>query len=311
MHTNGANSNQSDIPLQVVDVNHFQCALVAQRIPELARLRQATDPFSLRGNSREEQTIALLHLVGICNRLNWDFVLGPLANEMWHLTDGFSAEALESVGETDFRKAFGTYRRNDGGLNYKRRLNDLRAIARHIRANNSVQLVLDSKSVSGERGAATVINTLPVYKEDPLLKKSNALLHELVRRNLISVGDSQEIAPAIDYHIMRLYLRTGRVMILDDELSKRLVERTTIRIEIITQIRRAVAEALRYTAWLSNVSVSTLNDVEWAFGRRACRRDVVWCSKDNMSCPLVPVCPSACLCPTGMLTEPDSKHGHY
>lgn len=311
MYDNGNNSNHHDVTRQLADVNHIQCALVAREIPELARMRQAADPFSLTEKSKQDQTAALFHLVGICNRLNWDFVLGPLAAEMWELTDGFSSKSLESIQERTFKKAFGAYRRDDGGLNYKRRLESLRTIGRYIRDHNSVQQILNSDKVLGESGVASVISRVPIYNEDPLLKKCNALLHELVRRNLISVSDPQEIEPAIDYHIMRLYLRTGRVMILDDDVSKRLQERRRVRIEVITQIRKAVADALKYTAWLANVSVSSLNDVEWAFARRACRRDQVWCSNCIAKCPLDQVCPSAYLSVKRMVTEPDSKHGHY
>ncbi len=109
---------------------------------------------------------------------------------------------------------------------------------------------------------------------------------------------------------MRLYLRTGRVEIRDASLSHRLVQRGRVRIERITEIRRAVAEAMRYTAWINGMTVSTLNDLEWLFTRKACRRDGVWCFGGTI-CPLEPVCPSANLNPVRMITEPDSRHGHY
>src|SRR6266511_1121847 len=296
---------------RLVDVNHIQCAIASKAIPELARMRQATDPFSLKDKSKEEQATALFYLVGICNRLNWDFVLGQFAKEMWELTEGFSPDALESIEGSVFRKAFGTYRRGDGSLNYKARLENLRAIAHYVRGHNSIQNVLSSHTVSGEEGAAALIRQTPVYRDDPLLKKCNALLHELVRRNLINVNDADEVSPAIDYHIMRLYLRTGRVVVADDDLVSRLVRRKSIRIEVITEIRTGLAYALKYTAWRARVSVSTLNDIEWAFARRACRRDKVWCSEQGEKCPLDHFCSSAFLEPRSMITEPESRHGHY
>jgi endonuclease III len=127
---------------------------------------------------------------------------------------------------------------------------------------------------------------------------------------LIQIRDADEISPAIDYHIMRMYL-TGRVVVADDELVSRLIKRKRIRIEVITEIRTAVADALKYTAWLAKISVSTLNDIEWAFARRACRRDSVWCREQDKKCPLDHFCTSAFLEARSMITEPDSRHGHY
>jgi len=311
MADNGNNLIDSAFAPRLVDVNHLQCAIAAEVIPELARMRQATDPFSLKDKSASEQATALFYLVGICNRLNWDFVLGQFAKELWEITQGFSAEALETIDRSSFRKAFGAYRRDDGGLNYKARLDNLKAIARHVRNDNLILNVLGSQTVMGDRGAAALIRQAPVYNDDPLLKKCNALLHELVRRQLIKVIDADEISPAIDYHIMRLYLRTGRVRVTDDELVLRLVSRKSVRIEVITEIRKAVADALKYTAWVAGVSVSTLNDLEWAFTRRACRRDYVWCCDRDKNCPLSLFCLSASQPVRDMITEPDSRHGHY
>jgi hypothetical protein len=89
---------------RLVDVNHIQCAIAAQAIPELARMREATDPFSLKEKSKEAQATALFYLVGICNRLNWDFVLGQFASELWELTEGFSPDVLETIDRTGFKR---------------------------------------------------------------------------------------------------------------------------------------------------------------------------------------------------------------
>jgi hypothetical protein len=311
MSENGKNWVDDPFAPRLVDINHLQCALAAEVVPELVRRREVTDPFSLKDKSRTEQATALFYLVGICNRLNWDFVLGQFAKELWEITEGFSPDTLDSIDRSLFRKAFGTYRRDDGGLNYSSRLENLKAIGRHVRTHDSVRNVLASNAISGDSGAASLIRQAPVYNDDPLLKKCNALLHELVRRNLIQVIDADEISPAIDYHIMRLYLRTGRVRIADEDLRNRLVRRKRIRIEVITEIRKAVSDALKYTAWLANISVSTLNDIEWAFARQACRRDHTWCRDTSKKCPLDHFCLSAFQLEREMVAEPDSRHGHY
>jgi hypothetical protein len=295
----------------IAEVNEIGCCAIAHLVPSLAESRKTADPFSLSSKSVRDQTKALIHLVGICHRLNWDFTLGGLAAKLWDLTDGFDYPALSRLGDSEFRKAFSGYSRNDGGLNYKGRLSYLRKISEYISSDGHLDSLLSCRTVAGTEGALAKLSCFPVYKDDPLKKKCNALLHELVRRRLVSLEDPDRIEPAVDYHIIRLYLRTGRVLVKDCELHSRLVERKPVRIEAITQIRRVVADAMRYTAAVSSTTVSVLNDIEWAYARQACRRDDTWCAGPCNTCLLESACMSAHLDAKQMITEPESHHGHY
>src|SRR2546423_15172424 len=112
-----SNGNNGQFIPRLVDVNHIQCAVIAHEVPALVEMRQAADSFSLKEKPSSDQATALFYLVCICHRLNWDLVLGPFAQAMWELSDGFSPDALNTLKESDFRKAFGTYRRDDGEIN--------------------------------------------------------------------------------------------------------------------------------------------------------------------------------------------------
>jgi hypothetical protein len=291
-------------------VNHLQCVLVRDHLKVAGKWSEAADTFALNAESKDIQLRALVYLVSVCDRLNWDFVLGPLARELSKVTDVFDSQAVRGLSQTDFRRAFGDYKRTDGGIKFSQKLRTLKTVACHVSTNDSVTKLLHSSSILGEEGAQAIIQEIPAYSADPVSKKCNALLHEIVRRKLIGFSDPDAIEPAIDYHIMRLYLRTGRVEIRDGALSDRLVHRGPVRIERITEIRRVVAEAMRYAAWVNGMTISRLNDLEWLFARKACRRDGVWCF-GGINCPLEAVCPSAKLNPIRMITEPESRHGHY
>jgi hypothetical protein len=269
-----------------------------------------TDKFALRSQPLIVQVRSLIFLVSICDRLNWDFVLGPLAHSLSEITNQFNLKSVHALSPVKFRRAFGSYRRADGSIKFGQKLKTLKAVARYLLDDDSIPKLLLCASVQGKDGAKSLILEMPGYNADPLAKKCNALLHEINRRKLVTFSDADMIDPAVDYHIMRLYLRTGRVEIRDMALSQRLLQRKRVRIERITEIRHAVAEAMRYTAWINRMSVSRLNDLEWLFARKACRRDGVWCS-GAISCPLETVCPSANLNPYRMITEPESRHGHY
>jgi hypothetical protein len=296
-------------PTPAFDVNELQCYRYSHELPRLLKLRQNTESFFLSHLPRADQIRALGHIVGICDRLNWDFTLGPLAAALWSMTEGFNSQALARLTLSDFRAAFGKYRRSDGRIGYSTRLRKLRDIAAHFYAQKVPERLGAATRVFGNDGALGLLLATPTFRDDPLHKKCNALLHELVRRQLVFFEDSFAIPPAIDYHILRLYLRTGRVEVLDEEVRRRLIARSPMRIELLTELRTITAQAVIRTAWLSGLSVSILNDSEWAFTRQACRRDEVWCAQHR--CPIATVCPSAGLEHFAMLFEPKSMHGHY
>lgn len=291
-------------------VNHLQCVLIKDHLKLASQWSTSGSKFALKDEPRIEQIRALIFVVSICDRLNWDFVLGPLAQKLSEITKQFEPHYVQTLTRADFRTAFGNYRRDDGRIRFRQKLRTLHAVAQHILNDDIVSKLAHTTSVQGPTGALAIILQLAAFSDDPVRKKCNALLHEIVRRKLIAFSDNETIDPAVDYHIMRLYLRTGRVEIRDRNLSDRLVNRRGVRIERITEIRTMVAEAMRYTAWINGMTLSTLNDLEWLFARKACRRNGVWCFGEQ-SCPLESVCPSANRNPKSMITEPDSRHGYY
>lgn len=290
-----------------IRVNELQCLLFAKCVPSLVSLRAFQDHFALRDRSPAEQVHALIHLVGICDRVNWDVLLNDMARPLWEGSSGFQYDQLVQRQWQWIREAFGDYKRTDGAVGYQPRLQNLCEIARFCEQNSLSQQLVSCSTV---RDALQLLRPCPVYDADPLMKKCNALLHELVRRKLLVLTDADSLEPAVDYHLQRLYLRTARVMVEDAEIMDRLIRRTQVRIELLTAIRSRVAEAIKCTARIAKVSVSTLNDVEWAFARKACRRDVVACGEPE-NCLLATWCWSAGLDPNKMVTEPRSSHGHY
>jgi hypothetical protein len=293
-----------------LEVNVARCQVFSDYVPSLLATNRLSDPFSLTHLPRQDQLRALLHLVGICDRVNWDFLLSTLAANLWLLTHGFTAERLAATPQEEFERAFAGYRRAGEDLNYARRLRTLTAIASQVDAGGTVVRLMRIERIAGPGGAMALLRDLPAYGDDPLLKKANTALHQFVRRKLIQVQDEGEINPSVDYHIMRLYLRTCRVEVRDPEVAERLVRSEPVPVEVITRLRAAVAEAMRCTASFAGVPALVLNEAEWAFSRKQCERDVVSCFPD-VQCPISDICPSAGLPSVRMFTEPESREGYY
>jgi sugar/nucleoside kinase (ribokinase family) len=83
------------------------------------------------------------------------------------------------------------------------------------------------------------------YKEDPLRKKSNLLLLILNQRpeKFILLREDESVAPVIDYHLMRSFLRVGLIEVTDDELFNQLIQR-----QIVSSDQEW---AVRYAAYLA------------------------------------------------------------
>jgi hypothetical protein len=158
-------------------------------------------------------------------------------------------------------------------------------------------------SLSGREGIYSWLNNIPVFAADPIQKKSRVLVHQLLRYGLISVTDPEHISPAVDYHLIRLYVRTARVRPVNDEWEQRLKEGGKVRVEPVTALRRAVEEAMYYTATGAELRVDELNHIEWQIARSFCLREDPRCSAG----PLIekPVdsavselsCKAGCVCP--------------
>jgi hypothetical protein len=121
-----------------------------------------------------------------------------------------------------------------------------------------------------------------VFSADPVQKKARVFVHQLLRYGLIDVVDPENIAPAVDYHLMRLYVRTGRIRPLEQWEERLKEESATAPIEPITALRRAVEESMYYTATGADLRIDEVNHIEWQIARSFCLRKDPHC----LSAPL-------------------------
>jgi hypothetical protein len=221
----------------------------------------------------KQELLYRISLAAICHSINWDFLSQRLARAFDN--DGVDAAALAEVTARNISDWLAGYEKPDR-IREKERAALLRNVGRVLStayAGDVLQLLAASKGhLQGTGGLLDRLDKFDAFKEDPLRKKSNVLIHEIVRDKLASFSDEHTIAPAIDYHIMRLYLRTGRVVPLHRRTLELLKHDSTPRPRLITLLRQTVSEALSLTAFYANLSIPTANSLEWQFGRAICDR---------------------------------------
>ena len=131
------------------------------------------------------------------------------------------------------------------------------------------------------------LDLLPGYREDPLRKKSMLLVVALLNRpeHFLQASDA-ELAPIIDYHLMRSCLRTGLVRVVDAELDQRLRERRLLTPAEEWAVRVACYHAIRELAELSGRSLAA---IDWFFfgARRRCPEET---EPECRACPVDGVC---------------------
>jgi ribokinase len=126
------------------------------------------------------------------------------------------------------------------------------------------------------------------YKEDPLRKKSTLLAVILNQRpeSFLPLRDDEQLAPVIDYHLMRSCLRVGLVDVLDEELGDKLRRRQVVSAAEEWAVRYPAYRAIEQVVALSGKSAGA---VDWFFfgARKRCPE---MSAPECERCQIDPVC---------------------
>jgi hypothetical protein len=264
-----------------------------------------------------------LALAAVCHGINWDFLSDRLGRAFD--VDGLDAARLSVTGARDVDAWLIGYHHPER-IKAKERaalLRDLGAtIVQEFEGKAENLLTGEGTRLSGADGFMQRLDRFQAFQEDPLRKKSNVLVHEIVRGGIATFDDSDQIAPAVDYHIMRLYLRTGRVVPLHRETLDLLKQDSTPRPRLVKLLREAVSEAISLTALYADLSIPEVNSLEWQIGRDVCDRGQPKCLGGNKSvaerfglttdsCPYAEFCHAFASEEWRLLREPDLKKSFY
>lgn len=132
------------------------------------------------------------------------------------------------------------------------------------------------------------LDFLPGYREDPLRKKAMLLIVALAQRpeRFLDLGDQADVAPIIDYHLMRSCLRTGLVRVDDDALKQRLTARRLLDPRDEHAVRMPCFEAVKLLARRSGRSIAAIDFFFFGARKRCPEVDAPDCSR----CAVDPAC---------------------
>ena len=184
--------------------------------------------------------------------------------------------------------------------------------------------------VSKQLGKASLglLQLLSQFKayEDPAKKKSYLLLKFLLRRNLWTIVDENQIRIPVDNHLTRIALRTNIITVSPD-LASLLREQIPISQSTDIFLREKIGDAYSQVGQYAKRSVLELDDFFWHFGRQCCLVTNPICvsgCKTNCfvveqlieepcygHCPLSTICPASTDDALRALVEPKFDTWYY
>jgi len=268
-----------------------QCRRVGER---LATVKVLPDPLLQPPHDEDErQRLAnlWLYVVAICQHTvslagvldgvwyrGWDYLARAALRAEAGTPGYFSAHRLARFTLLDLQRLF-----SDSGNpatctldRLEERLGQLHDCARQLLAAYEGQAMGLYAAAGGRaRGPGGLYERLAEFAAyaDPVEKKSTLLLAFLNQAGIWPLLDPEHVTMAVDYHAMRVALRSGIVAVTDEALARALRGRLPVDETINTAVRVAVREACALLARISGHSIYDLDRIIWLLGRSCCFYD--------------------------------------
>lgn len=226
-------------------------------------------------------------------------------------------EELATTRPSNIRQLLSAYPKPER-IRAQQRAQMLRTTARELQAlhdKGQLDALIAASRLGGAGGFYDVMKAVSAFAQDELEKKIRVLAHDLHRERIIEFKDPNHLRPAVEYHILRLYIRTGRVYPTDESIREHLSRPGAwSRGRLIKLLRQAVEEAMNLTGFYAGLDVATLNYLEWQIGRAVCTPENPNCdhpSRDEMPPEVAELSPFRCAYASFCRAFNDPHYGWY
>lgn len=237
----------------------------------------------------------------ICHQINWDFLREAVLNQTRKQPDWLTPQELINVAESEVQNILGHYKKKEN-IKAAERTEMLHSVGRWaITYCQIIDAFIDgNRTLLPMNRIKASLKNCEVFRTDPEEKKMNLLLQKLdLIPSLYGIG--QYAKPAIDYHLLRLYLRRGLLYartkyaydyITSPEVSRK--ERT------VAALRELCSKLLGQISLYTGLSITEVNLVEWHVARSVCDREKPDCELQGKESqwlkPRFKVCPFCHTC---------------
>lgn len=251
----------------------------------------------------------LFFACAICNNMNWDFLCQTAIPQLFEITHGFEYSEVCLLDTKTFENVFSDYPKKHK-IEAINRIEMLKKLSNYTSFTNKKVFddILHADTLSGEKGLSNIINSIPVFEDDPLHKKGNLLIQILLREGIVDVKDEINVEPSIDYHVIRFFLRYG-FFELDEKIIRRLSGGESFSLEETTLLRQSIADCMKELS-RHGISIAKMGFIAWSIGRTYCRVEYAACER-NEYCPVSNECCGKNNQIYRGLREPESNVGFY
>ncbi len=283
-------SSGRDIDVQIANVappiqkNPEQCRDLAHC---LDRLTVRPDPYLKRpadDSERRQEANFWFYITAICQSTRtfegtvdgqwvrgWDYLVRCSRRRY----EDFQAQRMRTYSANDLRSLLSDDFDPDHSPidRVAERLGQLHDCARRLLCSYGGQAMGIFEQAEGRLlGAGGLLELLSEFAAyaDPLHKKSVLLAGMLHEVGIWPLRDAHNLKVAMDYHAMRVALRTGMVEVVDAALAGHLRERRPVSDDLNQMVRATVSAACDLMIRESGLSVFAFEKFIWHLGRSCC-----------------------------------------
>ena len=232
----------------------------------------------------------------ICHQMNWDYLRNAILEKTKKFPIWVNSEYLSCIDKTEVQDLFLNYSKQHRVRADERKelLNNLGITLKKAGDKYSNIFLNKTGELKSLDEILDFFNKCTAFSDDPEGKKIQILLQSLSKYPALSKLIEYS-NPAIDYHIIRNYLRRGLVFPLTD-FTKILLYNWNVKSErTIGILRNFCSRAMKRISSASDIPVNKINNIDWWIGRSICvndepdclliNDDSYWLKKEFSKCP--------------------------
>ena len=241
----------------------------------------------------------------ICHQINWDYLRKQVYEKTKSTPEWLCFDNLEVITEDEVFKMLCTYDKIER-IRAKERsgiINEIGGWAKKFKEIKQIffkkeDILLDYEVIHKN------ILMCPPFSGDPQEKKMQLLIQKL--SFLENMGElSLYYRPAIDYHLIRSYLRRGLIYSKTKHAREYIENNLTERTEkTVAAIRMHCSSMMDEISIYTGLDINVINLIEWNIGRSVCTQNKADCkleTKDSQwlkptfeKCPFYNTCLARC-----------------
>lgn len=219
----------------------------------------------------------------ICHKINWDYLRSRIYDKTLNNPEWLLPYNLEIISENEVYELLCTYEKKE-----RIRADERSTILRHIGIwSKQYLLIRDIFMSNGKLLDYTDIHQnllkCDVFSSDPQEKKLQLLIQKV---SFIKGYEalSSYYQPAIDYHLIRSYLRRGLIICKTKKAWDYINNVEANRTErTVAAIRMHCSNMIKAISEYTHLDISTINLIEWHIGRSVCMQEKADCKLENKS----------------------------